>query len=429
MSLVTSTTPFPGILRPVEPDAHAVGDLAAFIDDGAANLAAGADEHVRQDDGALDGRALFHAHVGEEERLAHERAGDDAAAGDHGIDGHAAPTLLIEHEFGRRLVQLVGPDGPVLVVDVELRPDMHQLEVGLVIRVQRADVAPVALRASLDVLERVREHLQRAGERLGDDVLAEIVRGRIVGRVLLEQALQQPRIEDVDAHRRENGVGPARQGIGNRGFLREPGHAIPLRGREHAEVARVARRHLDHPDRDVGALLHVVGDHRAIVHLVDVIPRKHEHVLGPVREDELDVLVNGVGRAAVPDRAFLLLRRDGLDELAELAAQVAPAPLHVRDQGLRLVLGEDGNLPDTGIDAVREHEIDDAELAPERRRGLAAMLGQILQPLAAPTGHDHGESAACQAAYVASGRGARRLSGHEDCASGVLSAHLIAGAG
>ncbi len=170
----------PGIVRSVEPDAHAVRNLAALIDDGPADLTAAADERVRQDDRALDRRALFHPHVGEEQRLAHHRAGDDAAAGDHRVDGHAAPPFLIEDELGRRLMHLIGPDGPVLVVDVELGPDVHQLEIRLVVGVQRTDVAPVALRTRLDVLEGVREHLQGAAEGLGDDVLAEIVSGSLV---------------------------------------------------------------------------------------------------------------------------------------------------------------------------------------------------------------------------------------------------------
>src|SRR5256885_11052679 len=52
--------------------------------------------------------------------------------------------------------------------------------------------------------------------------------------------------------------------------------------------------------------------------LVDVIPGEHQHVLGPVRDDQLDVLVHGVRRAAIPDRTELLLSGDHLDELPEL---------------------------------------------------------------------------------------------------------------
>src|SRR4029077_5796851 len=40
----------------------------------------------------------------------------------------------------------------------------------------------------------------------------------------------------------------------------------------------------------------------------------------------------------------------------ELAPQVTPAVLHVLDERLRLVLGEDRDLADAGVDAVGEHE-------------------------------------------------------------------------
>ena len=98
----------------------------------------------------------------------------------------------------------------------------------------------------------------------------------------------------------------------------------------------------------------------------------------------LHVLVHRIGGAAIPHLADLLLRGNDLDELAELAAQVAPAALDVLDQRLRLVLRQDRDLADAGVHAVGQHEIDDAEFAAEGGRGLAAMLGQRLQALAAP---------------------------------------------
>ena len=178
---------------------------------------------------------------------------------------------------------------------------------------------------------------------------------------------------------------------------------------------RALARHLDHADGDVGALLDVIGDHRAVVHLVDVIAGQHQHVLGPQRADQIEVLVDAIGGAAIPVHADLLLRRHHVDELAELAAQVAPAALHVLDQRLALVLRHQVDLADAGIDAVGQHEVDDAELAAERGGRLAAMQRQILEPLAATAGHDHGQRAAGQAADVASGGSARLLLGHGDC--------------
>src|SRR6185437_10559790 len=144
----------------------------------------------------------------------------------------------------------------------------------------------------------------------------------------------------------------------------------------------------------------------------DVVSGQHEHVLRAMREDEIDVLPDRIGGALVPHRTQLLLRRNDLDELAELAAQIAPAALHVLDERLRLVLSQDGDLADAGVDAVGKDEVDDAELAAEGSRGLCAVRGEILEALAAPAGHDDRERAAGQAADVASGGSSGGLSWH-----------------
>jgi len=68
--------------------------------------------------------------------------------------------------------------------------------------------------------------------------------------------------------------------------------------------------------------------------------------------------------------ADLLLRRNQFHEFAELAAQIAPAALDVLNQRLCLVLSEHGDLPDAGVDAIRQYEVDDPELAAEWRRRL-----------------------------------------------------------
>jgi len=289
---------------------------------------------------------------------------------------------------------------------------VHQLEVGVVVGVDGAHVAPVALRARLHVLERIGEHLAVGADGLGQHVLAEVVRGALARGIRRQHALQLLGVEHVDAHRGEDGVGAAGQRVRLPRLLGELGHAVPLGGGEHAVVARFARRHLDHAHRDVGALLHVVGDHRAVIHLVDVIAGQHQHVLGAVREDEIDVLVHRIRRAAIPDGSQLLLRRHHLDELPELAAQIAPAVVHVLDQRLRLVLREDRDLADAGVHAVGEHEVDDAELAAEGGGGLGAVLGEIAQALAAAAGHDDREGPAGEAADVATGGSAGGLARH-----------------
>ena len=135
-------------------------------------------------------------------------------------------------------------------------------------------------------------------------------------------------------------------------------------------------------------------------------------MLGPVRADQIEVLVQRIGRAPVPGLADLLLRRNDFDKLAELPAQVTPALLHVLDQRLLLVLREDGNLADAGVHAIGKHEIDNAKLAAEGCGGLAAIDGEALQAFAAAAGHHDRQGATGQAADKPSVGGARWLSLH-----------------
>ena len=122
--------------------------------------------------------------------------------------------------------------------------------------------------------------------------------------------------------------------------------------RHHAELVRLRQRHLDAADRDVRAALLVERDQRAVVHLVDVIAGEHEHGFGAVLLDDVEILVNGVGRAAIPNLAELLLSRNDVDELAELAMQVTPAALHMLNQRVRLILRQYEDLANAGVDAI-----------------------------------------------------------------------------
>src|SRR3990172_8989932 len=76
-------------------------------------------------------------------------------------ESFAKPPRLVEHELGRRVVEVGGHDGPLPVVEVELGLDVLQVEAGLVVGLDGADVAPVG-----QLL------LQEAA---GDAVLGEIV--------------------------------------------------------------------------------------------------------------------------------------------------------------------------------------------------------------------------------------------------------------
>ena len=90
-----------------------------------------------------------------------------------------------------------------------------------------------------------------------------------------------------------------------------------------------------------GAALLVEAQHLRVVHLVDVIARQHDHVARVLAHDRVEVLVDRVGRALIPVLADALLRRQDLDELAELLRDDAPAHADVPVERQRLVLRGD----------------------------------------------------------------------------------------
>ena len=55
----------------------------------------------------------------------------------------------------------------------------------------------------------------------------------------------------------------------------------------------------------------------------------------------------------------------------------------------RVVLGQDDDVVDVRVDAVREREVDDPVLAAERHRRLGALLGQDREAFALAAREDH----------------------------------------
>src|SRR5690606_2419307 len=146
---------------------------------------------------------------------------------------------------------------------------------------------------------------------------------------------------DVDAHRAEAITRSARnlRRIGD--FLVESEDAAFAVDFEDAEAFRVALRDHDRADGQRGAVLEVTGEHPPIIHAVDVVAREDEDVARLLLLDRVDVLVDRVGRAAVPLLATPVVRRARADELLEPSRQEVPAEADVLLERPRLVLRED----------------------------------------------------------------------------------------
>ena len=158
-----------------------------------------------------------------------------------------------------------------------------------------------------------------------------------------------------------------------------------------AEAGRLHARHLEAADGDVGTGVDMLAQHQFVVHLVDVVAGQDDHVFGIVVLDDVDVLVDGVGRTLIPLRlGDALAGRQDVEALVALGPQEVPAALQMADQRMRLVLGRHADAANAGIQRVGQREVDDARLAAEIDRGLGAPVGQFLQPAAAPAGQHIG---------------------------------------
>ena len=169
------------------------------------------------------------------------------------------------------------------------------------------------------------------------------------------------------------------------GLLGKPGHTFRVVDRDDAEAAAVFDRYFDGGQGDGGVLLLVEPHHLQVVHLVDVVTGQHDHVARLLAHDRIEVLIDGVGGALIPLLADALLRRQDLDELAELFGDDAPSLADVAVERQRLVLRGDEDAPEARVDAIAEDEIDDAVRATEVDRRFGAIAGQRGEAFADPS--------------------------------------------
>ena len=296
-------------------------------------------------------------------------------------------------DLRRRQRRMARVHRPLVVVEVEHRHGREQVHVGVVVRVERADVTPVALLALVLAGHDVRREVVDVGDALGgerrDDVPTDV--GVLVvlagGRDDVDERLG---VEHVVAHARQaTGVVTWHRRRRRRLLVKREDLAVGRR-LDDAERLRVLVRHRDSRDGDTGTRLDVALDHLARVHPVDVVGPEHRDVIGVLVADEVEVLVDGVGRAGEPVRAAPHLRRHRGDVAAEQRGE-PPRLADVTVEAVALVLREHHDLQVPGVGEVREGEVDDAVRAAERHRRLGPIGRERQHALALATGEDDDE--------------------------------------
>ena len=166
-----------------------------------------------------------------------------------------------------------------------------------------------------------------------------------------------------------------------------------LVGVHDAEAAGLLKGNLQDGDGAVRAGFLVGLQHLLIVHLVDVVAGEDQHVVRVVAVDEVEVLVDGVGRALVPVRAGLGLIGGQHHDAALPAVQVpglSVADILVQLKGL--ILGQNAHGVDAGVDAVGQRKVDDAVLPAEADGRFRGLFSQRVEPAALTARQKHGDT-------------------------------------
>ena len=109
---------------------------------------------------------------------------------------------------------------------------------------------------------------------------------------------------------------------------------------EHSERACLLHGYRNAGHRYIGATPGMSLDEFAVIHLVNVIARKHQRVTTTLCKHEIEILVHGISGTRVPPFVQSLLRRPYVYKLAKRFGEKTPASRDVIDECLRFVLGE-----------------------------------------------------------------------------------------
>jgi hypothetical protein len=123
-----------------------------------------------------------------------------------------------------------------------------------------------------------------------------------------------------------------------------------------------------------------------------MVAAKDKDVLGFFTLDRVDVLINGIRRPLIPLFGSAELRRNCENKLAPIVGKHIPSEPDVSVEGIRLVLCQNADPFQLGVDAIGECEIDDAVNAPKRDGRFGPVLSKRIKTLTLTSGKYEGKS-------------------------------------
>ncbi len=157
-----------------------------------------------------------------------------------------------------------------------------------------------------------------------------------------------------------------------------------------AEALGLLQRDVENRDGSRRVLFLVLVEHLVVVHLVDVVAREDQDVLRIVLVDKADVLIDGVCSALIPLRALsALVRRQSIDAAVQTVEIPCLTVCQIYIEDMRLILCQDTDGINTGVDTVGQRKVDNTVFAAKRHRRLCYVLGEYIQSAATAAGQQH----------------------------------------
>ena len=133
------------------------------------------------------------------------------------------------------------------------------------------------------------------------NIIAEIVRTPLLVFIANQLFIKKLGVKDVVTHGREDATRFAGNFSGFGRFLLKAGNSPFVIDDDNAErVGGFFSAEFDAGNSRISAILLVRGQHWTVIHFVDVITTEHQHLIGFMGADNVNVLVHSIRGAGVP---------------------------------------------------------------------------------------------------------------------------------